>query len=104
MTADWQPLIKELRAAMKENIPADAPVAQVLARRWMSLSMRWMQDDFDLLMRWKEMCENEPAAYGNSGIDAESFQYIGSAIALRMAAIQKYLNPNEIKRLNKTPG
>lgn len=101
MTADWQLLIKEVRAAMNGNIPADAPVAQVLARRWMNLSMRWMQDDFNLLMRWKEMCQKEPAAYGNNGIDAKSFQYIGSAVALRMAAIQKYLDPQQIKRLNK---
>ncbi|HCE08955.1 MAG TPA: MerR family transcriptional regulator [Oxalobacteraceae bacterium] len=101
MTADWQPLIKELHDAMKEDIPADASVAQMLARRWMNLSMRWMQDDFALLTRWKEMCENEPAAYGNSGIDAESFQYIGNAVALRVAAFQKYLDPLQIKRLNK---
>lgn len=101
MAADWQLLIGEVRAAMKENIPAEAPVAQVLARRWMNLSMRWMQDDFNLLMRWKEMCINEPAAHGNIGIDAESFRYIGSAVALHLGAIQKYLDPLQIRRINK---
>jgi DNA-binding transcriptional MerR regulator len=98
---EWRPLIKEIRSAMKKNLAADSSEVQVLARRWMDLSMRWMKDDVDLLKRWKEMCQKEPAAYGSSGIDAELFRYIGSAIELRFTAFQKYLRIDEIKRLNK---
>lgn len=98
---EWQPLIKDIRAAMEKKIAADTSKMQVLARRWMDLSMRWMKDDIDLLKRWKEMCLKEPAAHGRSGVDPEMHRYIGSAIELRIEAYLKYLNIDEIKRLNK---
>jgi DNA-binding transcriptional MerR regulator len=98
---EWQPLIKDIRAAMKKKLAADSREVQTLARRWMDLTMRWMQDDVDLLKRWKEMCKKEPGAYGRSGVDSELFRYIGIAIELRFAAFQKYLDIDEIKRLNK---
>ncbi|MGZ3238798.1 MAG: MerR family transcriptional regulator [Burkholderiaceae bacterium] len=98
---EWQPLIADIRAAMKKNLAADDHEMQVLARRWMDLSMRWMKDDISLLARWKEMCQKEPAAHGRSGVDPELYQYIGRAIELRVAVYQKYLSIEEIKRLNK---
>lgn len=98
---EWQPLIKDIRASMKQKLAADSREVQSLARRWMELTMRWMRDDVDLLKRWKEMCKKEPAAHGRSGVDPELFRYIGGAIELRLAAFQKYLNIDEIKRLNK---
>jgi DNA-binding transcriptional MerR regulator len=98
---EWQPLIKDIRAAMEKNLAADTRDVQVLARRWMDLSMRWMKDDVDLLRRWKEMCQKEPAAHGRSGIDAQLSRYIGKAIELRLAAFQRHLDIDDIKRLNK---
>jgi DNA-binding transcriptional MerR regulator len=99
--AEWPPLVKDVRAAMKKNLAADTREVQGLARRWMNLSMRWMKDDIDLLKRWKEMCRKEPAACGQTGIDIELLQYIGKAIELRMAGFQKYMSIDEIKRMNK---
>lgn len=101
MEAEWQPLINDVCDAAKKNYPVDSPPAQVLARRWMDLAMRWMKNDIDLLHRWRDMCLKEPAAYGQSGIDSASFHYIGRAIKLRVEAFQKYLSADEIKRLNK---
>jgi DNA-binding transcriptional MerR regulator len=98
---EWQPLIADIRAAIEKNLAADGSDMQVLARRWMDLSMRWMKDDIDLLTRWKDMCRKEPAAHGHSGVDPELFQYIGRAIELRVAVYQKYFSLDEIKRLNK---
>lgn len=98
---EWQPLIKDIRVAMKQNLAADTREVQMLARRWMDLSMRWMKDDVTLLRRWKEMCQKEPAAHGRSGVDPELHQYIGRAIEMRFAALQKYLNIDDIKRINK---
>ena len=98
---EWQPLITDIRAAMKKNLAADTREVQVLARRWMDLSMRWMKDDVTLLKRWKEMCQKEPVAYGRSGIDSELHRYIGRAIEMRFEAFQKYMNIDDIKRINK---
>jgi hypothetical protein len=66
----------------------------------MDLSVRWMEGDFDLLMRWGEMCRKEPVVHGRSGIDSDLFQFISKAIDLRLATFQKYLNPGDVKRLN----
>lgn len=98
---EWQILIKDIRHVVKKSLAAESRDVQVLARRWMDLSMRWMKDDVDLLKRWKEMCQKEPAAYGSSGVDPELFRYIGCAIELRITAFQKYLHIDEIKRINK---
>jgi DNA-binding transcriptional MerR regulator len=98
---EWHPLIKDIRVAMEKDLAADTRDVQVLARRWMDLSMRWMKDDVDLLRRWKEMCQKEPVAHGRSGIDAAVFRYIGKAIELRLAAFQRHLDLDDIKRLNK---
>lgn len=99
--AEWQPLIKEVHAAMCENIPVDAPHAQGLARRWMDLSMRWMNNDIDLLFRWKEMLHKEPDIHGLNGNDPDLHQYIVDAIELRHAILQKYLSIEEMKRMHK---
>jgi hypothetical protein len=56
--AEWQPLISAVRHAIDRRIAPDALEAQPLARRWMDLSVRWMKGDFDLLMRWGEMCRS----------------------------------------------
>ncbi len=101
--AEWQPLIADIRQTMTRNASASSPETQTLARRWMELSLRWMDGDFDLLKRWGNMCREEPAAHGNSGIDAELFRFINEAIDLRLEAFHRHLRPEELKRLKSVP-
>lgn len=103
MEAEWQPLIIAIRQAMDKSMASDSVEVQSLARRWMELSLRWMEGDFDLLARWSDMCRKEPVAYGTSGIDADVFEFIGKAIGLRLAALEKYLRPEDWKRLKVVP-
>lgn len=100
--AEWQPLIRDVQSAMDSGIASDALDIQPLARRWMDLSVRWMEGDFDLLTRWSAMCRNESVIHGLNGMDPELFQFINKAIELRLSAFHKYLSPEEMKRLFKT--
>lgn len=97
MLAKWQPLIADIRRALHNKIPCSSMEVQILARRWMDLSLQWMEGDFDLLKRWSNMCQEEPAAHGNSGIDAELYGYINKAIGLRLEALHRYLTPDQLK-------
>lgn len=102
--ADWSPLVGEVRDALERGVRPDSLEAQQLAHRWMDLSMRWMQGDLDLAMRWGQMYQLEPAADGQNGIDLALIRYMGEAIELRMAAFHRHLTPEEMKRLNKGLG
>lgn len=101
--AEWQPLIRAVRHVMDSGMTPDAPEVQPLARRWMELSMRWMEGDVDLLMRWVEMRRKEPGVHGWSGPGTHVLEYIGKAIDLRLATLHKYLSKEEIKRLKPVP-
>ena len=100
--AEWPPLIDAIRAAMNAGIAAEAIEVQPLARRWMDLSIRWMNGDMDLLTRWKQMFRDDPGARPRSGVDRELFAYISQAVELRLATLAKHLTPEEIRRIDKT--
>ncbi len=102
--ADWSPLIGEVQNALERGVGPDSLEAQQLAHRWMDLSMRWMQGDLDLAMRWGQIYQLEPAANGQNGIDLALIRYMGQAIELRMAAFHRHLTSEEMKRLNKGLG
>lgn len=101
LLAEWRPLIAAIRSAMTRNLPVASLEVQMLARRWMDLSLRWMEGDFKLLKRWGNMCKEDPAAHGNSGIDAELFQFITMAIDLRLEALYRYLEPSQLMRMKQ---
>jgi len=101
--ADWQTLVKEVKAARQLGLTADSLELQPLARRWMDLTMRWMRGDTGLLERWSQMLQEQPASNSSrAGIDRETLDYIGGAIQLRLALLGKYLSPDDIERLDKT--
>jgi DNA-binding transcriptional MerR regulator len=100
LEAEWQPLITDIRDAIESGIRSDSLEAQPLARRWMELSARWMEGDFNLLARWSEMCRNEPVTHGRTGIDTGMFRFVSHAIDLRLAALERHLLPTEWRRLN----
>jgi DNA-binding transcriptional MerR regulator len=101
LLAEWRPLIAAIRRAMEKNMLVASPEVQTLARRWMDLSLRWMEGDFELLKRWGNMCKEDPAAHGSSGIDAALFQYITVAIDLRLDAFHRYLEPSQVIRMKQ---
>lgn len=100
---EWQALIKDISVAMETQVRPTDVAAQSLARRWMNLSVQWMHGDFGLLQRWRDMCMQEPRAHGASGINHNLFVYIQAAIEPRVAALNKYLNDDELKRLKHIP-
>lgn len=102
--AEWKPLAAAVRAEMDKGTPAEAIEVQPLARQWMDLSMRWMDNDMDRLLRWGQMYREESAAQGRHGIDLDLIDYIGRAIKIRLDLIHKYVSPEELKRMDKTLG
>jgi DNA-binding transcriptional MerR regulator len=102
--AEWKPLAVAVRAEMDKGTPAEAIEVQPLARQWMDLSMRWMDNDMDRLLRWGQMYREEATAQGRHGIDLELIDYIGRAIKVRLDLIHKYVSPEELKRMDKTLG
>ncbi|PIF75788.1 DNA-binding transcriptional MerR regulator [Variovorax sp. 54] len=99
----WPPLIAEVAARMARGVPADALELQPLAARWMTLMGQWMDGNFDLIVRWGEMYRREPVARRDDGPPAELIDYIGQAIAVRMAALLRHLDTEDLARLGKPP-
>lgn len=96
----WLPLIAEIRAAMESRIAPESLEIQPLARRWMDLSVRWMNGDFELMKRWEKMYLQEPVTQGRVGVDREMVHYINQAIDLRVAALLRYFSQDELQCLN----
>jgi DNA-binding transcriptional MerR regulator len=102
--ADWVPLTAAVRALMDGGAAPDALEVQPFAHRWMSLMLRWMSGDFELIDRWGEMYRKEPSAHGRNGApQSDMIDFIRRAIDLRMALLGKYLSIEEIKRLRYVP-
>lgn len=102
MESEWQPLAAQIRAEMARGTPARSLAIQPLARRWMDLSMRWMDGDMDRLMRWGRMYREEAQTRGRHGIDLDVIDYIGEAIEMRLATLHRYFSPEDLQRIDKT--
>lgn len=102
MESEWQPLTAQIREQMAQGVPPTDLSIQRLARRWMDLSIRWMEGDMDRLIRWGRMYREEVQARGRHGVDLDVIDYIGKAIEIRMAALHRHLTPQDIARLDKT--
>jgi DNA-binding transcriptional MerR regulator len=102
--AEWEPLIKEVRALMDQGFSPEAPEVQPSAQRWMRLMLRWMDGNFDLIDRWGEMYEKEPTAHGRNGApQSDMIEFIRRTIDLRMALMCKYVTLEEIRRFQYVP-
>jgi hypothetical protein len=100
--AEWPPLLQAIRDAMGRNVPTDSMALQPLARHWMDVSARWMNGDVALLARWRGMLLDQPGLPLPSGMDRALIAYIGEAIQLRLAALARYIDADELQRLDKT--
>lgn len=102
--ADWLAVKDGVRRAMDQQLPRDAPEVQALAYRWMALMLQWMHGDMDLLERWGHMFRTEPTAQGrNHAPPGDMIDYIEGAIKLRMALLEKYLQPEDFSALGHVP-
>ncbi len=100
--AEWPPLLQAVREAMTRGVPPDSAELQPLARRWMGLSARWMNGDLAFLERWGAMLREQPRLPMPEGMDLALLAYIDQAIQLRLAVLAKYINADELQRLDKT--
>jgi DNA-binding transcriptional MerR regulator len=102
--ADWEPLIKAVRALMDQGLAPEAPEVQPLAHRWMRVMLRWMDGNFDLIDRWGEMYDKEPSAHGRNGApQSDMIDFMRRAINLRVELLCKYLDIGEIRRFRHVP-
>lgn len=97
----WPPLLAQVRSAMDRGVPPDSLELQPLAHRWMNLMLHWMDGDFDLLERWDTMYQREPVAQQTEGPGQDMVAYISQPIKQRLATLEKYLQPDEMKRIGR---
>ncbi|WP_342617422.1 MerR family transcriptional regulator [Rhodoferax sp. GW822-FHT02A01] len=102
-SAAWEPLIAEVRVAMRKGLGAEDPATQSLALRWMNLTLSMMDDNFSLIERWGQMVSTEPKAQFKHGPGPEVVAFITAAIGLRMAAMQRHLTQEELHTLRTVP-
>jgi DNA-binding transcriptional MerR regulator len=102
-SALWEALIAEVRSAIQQGWTADAQPTQVLALRWMNLTLSMMGDDFELIERWGQMYNAEPKGQFKNGPGPEVVAFIMRAIGLRMEAMQRHLTQAEIHTLRTIP-
>lgn len=95
----WSVLFADVRAAMAQGIPPDAPEAQPLAQRWLGIMFEWMGGNFEMMTRWSQMYRTEPTAYGNQNPSPEMVEYITIAIDLRTAAFLRHMSLEELKQI-----
>jgi DNA-binding transcriptional MerR regulator len=98
---EWAVLIGEIRDAMAAGIAPESLDIQPLAQRWMDLSIRWMEGDFELMERWQKMYLREPTAKGKGGADLNIVLYINQAIDVRLTALRKYFTLDELQRVQR---
>jgi DNA-binding transcriptional MerR regulator len=96
-------LAAEIRAAMAAALPADHPVVQALAQRWMNLMHTWMQGDFKLMDRWGEMFRAETSMHSAQGIDTALADYIDAAAQLRLSIYFRHIDADDLRRLGVVP-
>lgn len=98
-SATWDRLIADVRVAMQQQLAADSKPVQSLALRWMNLTLAMMDDDFNLIDRWGQMYNTEPAGHFKNGPGPEVISYINAAIALRMSAMLRHMTLAELRTL-----
>lgn len=102
-SASWERLIADVRQAMQQQLAADSHHVQMLALRWMNLTLAMMSDNFQLIERWGQMYNTEPKGQFAGGPGPEVVSYINAAIALRMDAMLRHMTRAELHTLRTVP-
>jgi DNA-binding transcriptional MerR regulator len=99
--SEWAVLIQELEQFMQRSVDSHSLELQPLARRWMELNKRWMDSDFDMIVKWDRMYANEPLIRSRGHVPPDLVDYIKPAIELRLAAFQRYFSNDELMSLQE---
>lgn len=94
--SEWSILLKDVEEHRRRSIDPTSLDLQPLAWRWMELTKRWMNADFDLILKWRLMYESEPIVSSEGAASSELFAYIKPAIDMRLAAMQRYFTNDEL--------
>lgn len=100
---DWNHLFVDVQAAMDQGHAPDSPPVQLLAQRWISLMIDWMDGDFELMERWGEAYRNEPLAYTPQCPSPAMVAFIGTATELHKQAYLRHLSMAELTQLRPLP-
>jgi hypothetical protein len=73
----WPELIAQVRAALDAGIPAQAPAAQELARRWYALVQAFTGGDAQVTRTLGEAYHAQPQVMAAQGLDPALFAYVG---------------------------
>jgi DNA-binding transcriptional MerR regulator len=99
--SEWSVLIKDLEKFMQRSVDSHSLELQPLARRWMELNKRWMDADFNLIVKWDRMYESEPLVRSRGDVSSDMVDYIKPAIKLRLAALHRYFSNDELMSLQE---
>lgn len=99
----WAVLFADVQAAMDQGLPADSPQVQSLAQRWIMQMVDWMEGDFDLMVRWGEVYNNEPGIYTAQCPSPALVRYIGTATELRKQAFLRHMSLEELMQTRSPP-
>lgn len=95
---EWVPLKARMRAAMDAGLAHDSMEIQPLVNQWKQLMLHWMEGDFALIERWREMFRLEPSAHGyNHAPESDMIDFVDRAVAARMEVTLKYLTLEDLQ-------
>jgi DNA-binding transcriptional MerR regulator len=79
-SAEWPPLIAQVRTAMESGVAPESPEAQALARHWFDLFRSFAGDDPATQKKIRTALENEPELTDSGFVDAAMREYIKKAM------------------------
>lgn len=98
----WQPIADVLERCRAQAESVDTAQVQLLAQRWMNVTMQVFQGRLAVILEWARMHREAPEAALHAGLAPALIDYLERAIALRLAALQRHLTPQELNRLDGT--
>jgi DNA-binding transcriptional MerR regulator len=84
-SAEWPPLIAQVRTAMENGVAPESPEAQALALHWFDLFRSFAGDDPETQKKIRTALENEPELTDSGFVDAAMREYMKKA----MGAMQR---------------
>jgi DNA-binding transcriptional MerR regulator len=91
-SAEWPPLIAQVRMAMDEGRAPGSPEVQALARHWFDLFRSIAGDDPATQLKFRQALENEPGLTKAGWVDAPMLAFIRAAMEA-MRAQQAAITP-----------
>lgn len=94
----WKDLLAQVQALMRDAVPADAPAAQDVARRWIEQTDPHLKRSPQLMLKLDALYRDEPAMRSAMDTDPALFDYIGRAAAhYRLGLYARHLEPVQLE-------